>query len=166
MDYRPNVDAVLWFADEVWPLICEKRPSTTWAVVGQIPHARLQRIQGIPGMTMTGWVESVRPYLAGASVYIMPFRIGSGTRLKLIEAMAAGKAIVSTTVGAEGFPAQSGEQLLLADSAQAMATAVLQLLDNPQKREQFGRMASQLAQQYDWRQVIPRFQEVYMQIVR
>jgi glycosyltransferase involved in cell wall biosynthesis len=166
MDYRPNVDAVLWFADEVWPLICEKRPSTTWAVVGQKPHARLQRIQGIPGITMTGWVESVRPYLAGASVYIMPFRIGSGTRLKLIEAMAAGKAIVSTTVGAEGFPAQSGEQLLLADSAQAMATAVLQLLDNPQKREQFGRMASQLAQQYDWRQVIPRFQEVYMQIVR
>jgi glycosyltransferase involved in cell wall biosynthesis len=80
--------------------------------------------------------------------------------------MAASKAIVSTTVGAEGFPVQSGQQLLLADSAQAMATAVLQLLDNPQKREQFGRMASQLAQQYDWRQVIPRFQEVYMQIVR
>jgi glycosyltransferase involved in cell wall biosynthesis len=89
MDYRPNVDAVLWFAAEIWPLIKAKRPQTTWAIVGQKPHARLERLQEIEGVTVTGWVEEVRPYLTGAAVFVMPFRLGSGTRLKLIEAMAA-----------------------------------------------------------------------------
>lgn len=161
MDYRPNVDAVLWFADEVWPLLCEQRPSTTWAIVGQKPHARLERLHGLPGVTITGWVEQVQPYLAGAQVVIMPFRIGSGTRLKLIEAMAAGKAVVSTTVGAEGFPVEQGAQLLLADTAEEMATAVLQLLDHPHKQTQLGRLAQQFAQQYDWRQVVPRFEKLF-----
>lgn len=161
MDYRPNVDAVLWFADEVWPLICRERPSTSWAIVGQKPHARLEHLRGLPGVTVTGWVEQVQPYLAGAQVMIMPFRIGSGTRLKLIEAMAAGKAIVSTTVGAEGFPVQPNVQLLLADTAPKFATAVLQLLSQPPKQTQLGQAAQQFAQQYDWRQVIPLFEKTF-----
>jgi glycosyltransferase involved in cell wall biosynthesis len=116
MDYRPNIDAVLWFAREIWPLIRRERPETTWAIVGQKPHARLDWVKELPGVTVTGWVEAVQPYLAGAAVYIMPFRLGSGTRLKMIEAMAAGKAIVSTAVGAEGlrsFPAgRSGWRIM------------------------------------------------------
>jgi sugar transferase (PEP-CTERM/EpsH1 system associated) len=161
MDYRPNVDAVLWFADEVWPLICRRRPSTTWVIVGQKPHERLYRLRGLPGVTMTGWVESIRPYLAGAQVVIMPFRIGSGTRLKLIEAMAAGRAIVSTPVGAEGFPVRHGDHLLLAETAEEMAAAVLQLLDRPEKQKHLGKMAQEFVQQYDWRHVVPKFEELY-----
>ncbi len=165
MDYRPNIDAVLWFADAVWPLIVAERPSTTWAVVGQKPHARLERLRSLPGVTLTGWVDRVQPYLAGASVYVMPFRIGSGTRLKLIEAMAAALAIVSTPVGAEGFPVTHNQELVLAETPVEMATAVLQLLQSPAQREDLGRAAEQFARQYDWRQVIPQFAEIYERLL-
>lgn len=161
MDYRPNVDAVLWFVDEVWPGIVAERPSTKLAIVGQKPHVRLERLRGVPGITLTGRVESVTPYLLAASVFIMPFRIGSGTRLKLIEAMAAGKAIVSTPIGAEGFAVQDGRELVLAETAGEMGTAVLHLLAHPEERGRLGHNARQFAQQYDWRQVIPRFEVLY-----
>ncbi|MCB9418401.1 MAG: glycosyltransferase [Ardenticatenaceae bacterium] len=165
MDYRPNVDAVLWFVEEVWLGIVGERPSTKFAIVGQKPHARLERLRDVPGVTLTGWVESVTPYLLGATVFVSPFRIGSGTRLKLIEAMAAGKAIVSTPIGAEGFAVQDGQELLLAETAVQMGTAVLHLLDHPEERERLGQNARQFAQQYDWRQVIPKFEELYRVIV-
>jgi polysaccharide biosynthesis protein PslH len=106
-------------------------------------------------------VESIRPYLHGASLFIMPFRIGSGTRLKLIEAMAASKAIVSTPVGAEGFPITHQQELWLAEEADEMATAVLHLLDDPQTRTRLGQQARQFSQQFDWRVVIPRFEQLY-----
>lgn len=165
MDYRPNVDAVLWFADAVWPAIRCAHPGATWAIVGQKPHPRLARLRQVEGITLTGWVESVLPYLAGAAVIIMPFRVGSGTRLKLIEAMAAGKAIVSTAIGAEGFPVWHGQEIYLAETAQELATAVLHLLDHPQERERLGQAARVFARQYDWRAVVPRFDEVYDQVL-
>ncbi len=165
MDYRPNVDAVHWFADEVWPMVRAARPSTTWAIVGQKPHPRLDRLREMPGITVTGWVEDVRPYLAGASLFIMPFRVGSGTRLKLIEAMAAGKAIVSTQIGAEGFPVVDGREIVLADGAGEMGTAVLRLLNNPAERARLGTAARQFAAAYDWRVVVPQFNRIYRQLV-
>lgn len=166
MDYRPNVDAVLWFADAVWPLIKAARPATTWAIVGQKPHPRLERLRALEGVTLTGWVEAVRPYLAGAAVFVMPFRIGSGTRLKLIEAMAAGSAIVSTPVGAEGYPVQDGRELLLADTPAAWATAVAELLADPARRAKLGETARQFATAYDWRVVVPRFNQIYDHLLR
>ncbi len=165
MDYRPNVDAVLWFADAVWPAIRRARPGVRWAIVGQKPHPRLERLRQVAGITLTGWVESVQPYLAGAAVVIMPFRVGSGTRLKLIEAMAAGKAIVSTPIGTEGFPVQHGQEVYLAETAQELATAVLHLLDHPQEREQLGRAARAFARHYDWRVVVSQFDLVYTKVL-
>lgn len=164
MDYRPNVDAVLWFAAEVWPLILQERPLTTWAIVGQKPHPRLERLRALPNVTLTGWVESMAPYLHGAQLLIMPFRIGSGTRLKLIEGMAAGKPIVSTPTGAEGFPVQDGREILLAETPMAMKTAVLQLLDDDDLRARLGENGRTFAQQYDWRVVMPRFNQLYQEI--
>jgi len=161
MDYRPNVDAVLWFADKVWPQILAGKPDTTWAIVGQKPHARLNRLQNVPGIEVTGWVKHVQPYLAGAKVFVMPFRVGSGTRLKLIEALAAGKAVVSTSMGVEGYPIEDGRELLLADTPTAMASKVLELLQESRRRVQLGVMGRKFAQQYDWREVIPIFDEVY-----
>ncbi len=164
MDYRPNVDAVLWFAEAVWPGIKQKRPFTTWAIVGQKPHARLDPLRELEGVTITGWVESMAPYLHGAAISILPFRIGSGTRLKIIEAMAAKKAIVSTSVGAEGFPLRHDKELLLADTAEGLETAVLHLLDSLSDQRRLGKAAHQFAQQYDWRNVVPQFDQIYEQI--
>ena len=166
MDYRPNVDGVLWFAGAVWPLVRQARPATTWAIVGQRPHARLDALRAQPGITITGRVAEVQPYLAGASVYIVPLRIGSGTRLKLIESMAAGCAVVSTTVGAEGFPVQSGRELILADTPEEFAAAVLALLGDPSRRLMLGERARVFAAQYDWRQVAPLFDRVYDELLR
>jgi glycosyltransferase involved in cell wall biosynthesis len=93
MDFRPNIDAVLWFGKYVLPLIQAQRPGTSFAIVGQRPHPRLDVLRNLPGVTITGYVDDVRPYLAGAKVYIAPLRVGGGTRLKLLEAMMMGKPI-------------------------------------------------------------------------
>ncbi len=165
MDYRPNVDAMLWFGDKIWPKIVAERPRATFAIVGQKPHPRLRTLQQLPGVTVTGRVPRVQPYLAGAGVYAMPFRIGSGTRLKLIEALAAGKAVVSTTIGAEGYPVVDGEHLLLTDNPEGFAAAVLHLLSRAEERQALGRRGRRLAEEYDWRRVVPRFNELYSRLI-
>jgi len=165
MDYRPNVDAVIWFADEIWPIIEDHLPGVTWAVVGQQPHPRLHSLGSHSGITITGWVEEVLPYIAAASVFIMPFRVGSGTRLKLIEAMAAGKAIVSTQVGVEGFDVHHNEQLFIADKPAAFAGAVIYLLTSDLERRRLGEAARKYAQQYDWRRIVPKFDTIYSELL-
>lgn len=161
MDYRPNVDAVLWFAKAVWPLILRERPNTSWAIVGQKPHPRLESLRGMRGLLLTGRVPDVNPYLAGGSVYIVPLRIGSGTRLKLIEAMAGKMAVVSTLVGVEGFPVKSGENIILAERPDEWAKVILRLLESPEERARLGAAAREFAAQYDWRCLIPLFNELY-----
>jgi glycosyltransferase involved in cell wall biosynthesis len=165
MDYRPNVDAVLWFAENVWPLIKRETPDVTWAIVGQRPHARLAHLDQMPDVTITGWVRETKPYLFGAKVFVMPFRVGSGTRLKLIEALAAGKAVVSTPVGVEGFAVEDGRHLLLSDSVEGFAKSTVALLADSEQREFLGDQGMQFAQQYDWRVVVPRIQSVYDEIM-
>jgi len=161
MDYRPNVDAVLWFADEIWPRILEKRPDTSWAIVGQKPHSRLAQIGSEPGITVTGYVDHVQPYLAGANVIVLPLRMGSGTRLKLLEALASAKAVVSTTQGAEGFPNIGDEAIVIEDDPERFADSVLYFLESKQKRDEIGSKGRQYAQQYHWRRIIPLFEDVY-----
>ena len=165
MDYRPNVDGVLWFYDVVWPLILAERPETTWAIVGQRPHPRLSELRSAPGITIAGRVESVRTYLRGSRAYILPLRIGSGTRLKLIEAMAAGMAIVSTTVGVEGFPLENNGQVIIADTPAEMAGAVLCLLRDPALRASLGKAARAFAQRYDWREIIDPLDTLYRKLL-
>lgn len=166
MDYRPNIDAVLWFADEVWPLIRRERPDANWAIVGQKPNSRIGRLAEQKGISVTGRVDVVQPFLQRSRLCIMPFRIGSGTRLKLIEAMASGRAIVSTSVGVEGFPVTSGDQLLLADEPAAFANAALTLLNDPDMRMQLGDQARHFVQRYDWRAVSPQLKAIYEGILR
>ncbi len=165
MDYRPNVDSAIWFAQAIWPIIRKARPTTTWAIVGQKPTSNIQRLNDLNGVTVTGYVKEVAPYMAGAKVFVLPFRVGSGTRLKMIEAMAAGKAIVSTEVGAEGYGFQNNEELIMADEPKQFANAVLNLLSRPEERLRLGQAAVAAAHQYDWRVVIPKFDEVYEGLV-
>ena len=161
MDYRPNVDAVLWFAENVWPAIYRHRSLSTWAVVGQNPHSRLDALRNLSGVTVTGKVDSIHPYLAGASIVILPFRIGSGTRLKFIEAMAAGKAMVSTSLGAEGFDVKSGEEVIIADEAQQFIEGINSLMRDPERRIQLGQKAQAFARSYDYRLVNKKFDAIY-----
>jgi len=162
MDFRPNVDAVLWFADEVLPLLGARGIEPHVYIVGQKPHERLQRLIGLTNITVTGWVDDPRPYIAEADVYVVPLRMGGGTRLKVLEAMAMGRAIVSTSLGCEGFPVTSGTELLIEDSAADFAQAVERLLSDAGERSALGARALRFVQaSYGWDAIVPRFDELY-----
>jgi len=162
MDFRPNVDAVLWFAREVLPLVRQRSPQTRFWVVGKDPHPRLAPVQADPAVVVTGWVEDVRPYIAAAGLYVIPLRIGGGTRLKVLEAMAMGRAIVSTALGCEGFPLVPDQELAIADEPAGFAAAVLDLLGDAERRARIGRAARRFAgSRYDWRNIVPRLERVY-----
>ena len=166
MDFRPNVDAVLWFADHVFPIIRASVPDAQFYVVGQRPHDRLDRLRGGPGITVTGWVPETRPYIASADVYVIPLRSGGGTRLKVLEAMAMGRPIVSTTMGCDGFPVLSGREVLLADDPQSFAQQVLGLLADPERGTSLARSAVRFAAAYDWSQILPRLESAYARVQR
>lgn len=161
MDYRPNIDGVLWFAENVWPLIQKERPQTTWAIVGQKPHPRLDPLRKMTGITVTGWVEAVQPYLLESSIYIVPLRIGSGTRLKILEAMAAAKPVISTTIGVEGFEVEDQKNIILADDPADWVRATLELLDHPARRAALAEAGRRFAEQYDWHRMIPVLSTFY-----
>lgn len=162
MDFRPNVDGVLWFAEQALPRIRAEAPQAHLWVVGQSPHRRLERLRADPAVTLTGEVADTRPYIAGAAVYVAPLRAGGGTRLKLLEAMALERAVVTTTLGAEGFPVRDGVELLLADEAEGFARAVVTLLQDPKRRQALGKAARRfVAAAYDWQTLLPRLESAY-----
>jgi polysaccharide biosynthesis protein PslH len=162
MDFRPNVDAVLWFAQEVLPRIRAQVENVRFFAVGQRPHRRLDVLRGDPVVTLTGFVEDTRPFIADAAVYVVPLRMGGGTRFKILEALAMGKAVVSTTLGAEGFPVTHGLELLLADEAEDFAQAVISLLNAPGKRASLGRAGRAFVEaRYDWRVIVPLVEQAY-----
>jgi sugar transferase (PEP-CTERM/EpsH1 system associated) len=162
MDFRPNIDAVLWFHQRVLPIIRERFPSVRFYIVGQRPHRRLDRLRDDPAVAITGSVSDVRPFIAEADVYVAPLRVGGGTRLKLLEALSMGKAVVSTRVGAEGYPVQEGRHLMLADSPLEFAEAVVALLHSPNRRASLGKAAREfVVRGYDWRLVVPKVECAY-----
>lgn len=162
MDFRPNVDAVLWFAEEILPLVRMQMPEAHFVVVGQKPHARLAALERRPGVKLTGWVEDIQPYIHAADVYVAPLRMGSGTRLKLLQAMAMRRAIVSTRLGAEGLDVADGQHMRLADTPEAFAQAVSALLADPEQRATLGEQAhTHVRAHYDWSAIIPNVEAVY-----
>jgi len=162
MDFRPNVDAVLWFVEQVLPRIRLACPQARLWVVGKDPHPRLAHLAADPAVVLTGWVEDIRPYIASAGVYVIPLRIGGGTRLKVLEAMAMGKAIVSTALGCEGFDLAADREMVIADRPEEFAAAVLALLRDPDRRRQLGDQARRfVSAQYDWRNIVPRLERAY-----
>lgn len=163
MDFRPNVDAVVWFCQEVLPLVQREVPDVRFYVVGQSPHRCVLRLADDPAVTVTGHVDDVRPYIASACVYVIPLRIGGGTRLKVLEAMAMGKPIVSTSLGCEGFEGLvPGRELLVGDTPAEFAQRVIELLDDAHRRERLGRAARRFVEErYDWRLIVPKLEQVY-----
>lgn len=165
MSYRPNVDASLWFATEIWPAI--QYPDKHLYLVGNRPHPRLQVLDQADDITVTGRVESMESYWRGAVVYIAPLRMGSGTRFKILEAMAAGCAVVSTTIGAQGLGVTSGQELLLADTAQEFAAAVQQVLEDAALREALAQRGRDFVKtHFDWSVIVPHLLTAYGQSTR
>jgi glycosyltransferase involved in cell wall biosynthesis len=161
LEYRPNVDAAQHLVDEVWPLVRERCPEARLHIVGRTPAALARRLQG-PGVTVTGEVPDVRPWLEGATVIAVPIRMGGGTRLKVLEALALGKAMVSSTLGCEGIAVRHGEHLLVADSAEEFAARVHDLFLSARLRRHLGRQGRRLAEQlYTWDIAGERLEALY-----
>ena len=159
MDWLPNEDAILYFVDTILPLIKKQCPEVCLEVVGRSPSRKLQALaERERSLRLTGWVEDIRPFVARGSICIVPLRIGGGTRLKIFEAMAMSKAVVSTSVGAEGLPVQSGANIIVADTPGDFAQSVVSLLRDPSQRRQLGTSARALVQEkYSWPKVAESF---------
>jgi sugar transferase (PEP-CTERM/EpsH1 system associated) len=162
MDFRPNVDAVLWFVNEVWPTIHAERPHSRFYIVGRNPVPEVVALGEAAGVVVTGAVEDTRPWVAGATVYAVPMRMGGGVRLKVLQAMSMGCAIVSTSMGAEGIDLRPGKDMLMSFSPQGFAQAVLLLLSDPGRRRALGSSARELVTtHYAWEHLLPLLDEVY-----
>ncbi len=162
MDYRPNVDAVLWFAREILPRVRKFHAEATFVIVGKAPVPAINRLAHDPAIIVTRSMPDVRPMIAAATVFLAPLRMGGGTRFKILEAMALRRPIVSTTIGAEGFPVTDGSELLLADSPSEQVSAICSLLDDAQARARLGEAGRSFVEsRYQWSAIVPRLQKVY-----
>jgi glycosyltransferase involved in cell wall biosynthesis len=165
MDWEPNVDGVEYFCSEIWPQIKAEVPKAIFRIVGRNPDRRVQKWASIHNsIEVTGRVPSVVEHLHQSAVVIVPLRIGGGTRLKIYEAMATAKAVVSTTIGAEGLDVHHGHDILLADDARSFAKAVVLLLRDPAVRACYEKAAAETAARYDWPAIGERFSEVLQSV--
>ena len=166
MDYRPNVDAVEWFCQAVWPSVRQERPEARFRIVGRDPTARVASLSKVPGVEVIGEVPDERPEFTRADVMVVPMRMGSGVRLKVLQSMAMGVPLVSTSLGIAGIPAQSGREYLRADSGPDFARCVLQLLSDREVKSTLRRSARELVcREFDWRVIVPRLESFYAKLV-
>jgi sugar transferase (PEP-CTERM/EpsH1 system associated) len=153
INYLPNTDAVLYFTGEILPRIRAAVPGVSFAVVGRDPPPRVQRLAG-PGITVTGTVPDVRPWMQEAAVFVVPLRSGSGTRLKILEALASGCAVVSSSIGCEGLDVTPGTDILVADDPAGFAAAVLRCLRDRELRVRLGARGRELVERrYRWESI-------------
>jgi glycosyltransferase involved in cell wall biosynthesis len=163
MDWEPNLDAVAYFCQDIFPRVRSEFPSALFQIVGRNPHPRVKQLAS-EYVQVTGTVPSVAEYLRDATLVVVPLRIGGGTRLKIFEAMAMGKTVISTSIGAEGLDVQSGRDLILADHPTAFAEAILSLLRDAGLRQKYEQAAAKLAAQYDWSNIVHRFADVLQKV--
>lgn len=166
MDWQPNEDAILYFIDEIQPLIHGEEPGAVLTVVGRNPTERLRAAAGRAGVQVTGTVDDIRPAVAGAAVCVVPLRAGSGTRLKILEALAMGKAVVSTTLGAEGLSLTPGVHYVAADRPADFARAVVSLLRDPDRRRRLAEAGRDLVERTgSWHEVARQFETLCESVV-
>jgi len=159
MDWLPNEDGVAYFCRQILPLIRRSEPDATLSIVGRSPTPAVKKLAEIPGVEVTGRVDDVRPHVARGAVYVVPLRIGGGTRLKIFEAMSMAKAVVSTAVGAEGLPVTSGRDVTIADEPVRFAQAVVHMIRDDSARRAIEAAARRLVvDKYDWSAVTADFE--------
>jgi sugar transferase (PEP-CTERM/EpsH1 system associated) len=167
MDWLPNEDAMQWFCRDVLPRIRQEVPQVRLSIVGRTPTPAVSRLAAEQGVRVTGRVDDVRPFIEDAAVFVVPLRIGGGTRLKIFEAMAMAKAVVSTTVGAEGLPVTHENDILLADDDGAFAGAVVKLLRDVEARRKLETASRRLvAEHFDWSAVARDLEHALARVAR
>jgi glycosyltransferase involved in cell wall biosynthesis len=159
MDWEANVDAVDYFCASIWPAVRAAVPEARFRIVGRNPHPRVLALAG-QSVEVTGTVPAVVDYLRETAVFVVPLRVGGGTRLKIFEAMAAGRAVVSTSIGAEGLDVADGHDVMLADTAPAFAEAVIRLLQDRDRRRELETAALATAARHDWPAIAAQFGHV------
>src|ERR1700730_4004217 len=165
LSYRPNLDAVSFLVDEIMPRVRRTHPAALLRVVGHIEQAQLDELKGLPQVEVTGWVLDVRDPMAQSAVIVAPLRMGGGTRLKIVEALGMGKAVVSTTVGCEGLDVRHGEHLLVADDADSFPRAVGRVLSDPGLARELGAAGRALAvREYSWSRSGGRLEELLQRV--
>jgi sugar transferase (PEP-CTERM/EpsH1 system associated) len=166
MDWLPNEDGMQYFVREILPRIRQVEPEVTLSIIGRAPTPAVRRLADDAGIEVTGRVDDVRPHIAAGAVYIVPLRIGGGTRLKIFEAMAMGKAVVSTTVGAEGLPVTPGRNIVIADEPARFAQVVVHMIRDVDARRAVEAEARRIVvEQYDWSAVAEDFEDALRRAV-
>jgi glycosyltransferase involved in cell wall biosynthesis len=159
MDWYPNEDAALYLIECILPLIRREMPDVRLSIVGRNPSARLRQVASTAAVAVTGTVADVRPHMAESAVLVAPLRIAGGARLKIFEAMAMAKPVVSTSVGAEGLPVVPGKHLLIADDPPSFASEVVALIRDAERRKELGAAGLRLvAERYSWPRVTRDFE--------
>jgi polysaccharide biosynthesis protein PslH len=163
MSWAANVEGIHFLLDEVWPALIAARPKLNAVIIGRNPPASLSSKIEERGLnvTLTGFVDDIRPYVARSNVYVIPLFVGSGTRIKAFEAMAMGRPVVSTSLGIEGLDVTDGEHFLRADNAEAFSHAILTLLASEPTRERIAKNARQLMEdRFSWHKVAAQFEAI------
>jgi polysaccharide biosynthesis protein PslH len=166
MEYFPNQDAVIYFFEQILPTIVQKIPEAKFLVVGRNPSLTVQSLAKDTNTIVTGTVDSVIPHYINSSICIVPLRAGGGTRLKILEAMAIGRPVVSTTIGCEGLDVMGGENILIADTPAQFAEKVIQLIGDKQLYQRLANNGRQLVEdRYSWDKIAEKLSAVYEEIV-
>jgi sugar transferase (PEP-CTERM/EpsH1 system associated) len=166
MDYHANIEGTVNFAREVWPQLCTRQPDLVFTIVGRNPSREVRELALTPGIEVTGTVNDVRPFYRRAIAAIVPLNVGGGSRLKILEAMAAGVPVVSTTLGAEGLNVRHGKNILIADTNKQQIEAIVSLVENEEQRKQLvdgGRAL--VSNHYDWSRLGANLFEIYQQLL-
>ena len=168
MNMFANADAMTFFLSDVWPEIKKAFPKTRFYLIGQDPPREICRMSEVdPQIIVTGFVDDVRPFVRKSAVYVVPIRVGGGTRLKVLDAMAQGKAVVSTSIGSEGISVSDGKNVLIADTREELAASVIDLLRDEKKRERLGSEARQfVVENYSWTEIGNTLQDVYEDVAK
>jgi glycosyltransferase involved in cell wall biosynthesis len=166
MDWEANVDGIRFFIDEVWPLVLQRQPTARLRVVGRNPPQALVQ-KAVQGVSFTGFVDDVRDHVRDAQAFVIPLRVGGGTRIKAFEAMAMGCPVVSTAIGIEGLPVDAGKHYLLADDARQLADGVMKLIDDAALRGTLSSAARELVEaRFGHRVAGERFEQIALEALR
>lgn len=165
MDWKPNEEAVLWFVNEIYRPLKREYPQLKLTIVGKNPSKSVRELSS-PGIEVTGLVPSVEPFIRRSGICIIPIRVGGGMRIKILEQMLYGKAIISTTVGAEGIEYSNGKNILIADSPEDFRMAITGLLRDEHRRLELGREAKRFViQNHDWEKIVSDLLEYYRKVI-
>ena len=166
MDYHANIDAAVSFARDVWPGLHDRYPEMIFTIVGRDPAPEVRALTTNPGIEVTGTVDDVRPFYREALAAVVPLKVGGGSRLKILEAMAAGVPVVSTTLGAEGLDVHDGEDIVIADTNEQLAEALGKVIKNEELRQRVSEAGRALvSDRYDWSRLGANLFETYQQLL-